>query len=776
MKFTTEQIRYAGGLKDALTARTQRLKEDLLNAEQTHSFEMADLTQTAYADHTAKPWPIQRAKALQYFFAQSTIYLRDGELLAGNRSDKLGAMPRIRDGAHPVSREFCENAPFPAGELEERWENRFLFEEYQALLPKQTREIEAELLAGLAPGSHEGFGHIIADYEYILKHGVSGLLQQIETRLKTLPQTAQKQRDFLQSVHIAWSGVAQWALRYAELAEQQAKSCNSARRTELLEIAQCCRKVPLHPAETFAEALQSFWFVHQAFTIEQKAGSLSVSGLDRYLNDYLLQDIELGRLTWAQADLLVESLMIKFMENAIWPVYVVQFANLSLGGMDDEGKDAANELSFLLLNAQMNVRSNTPMVSVRWHPNINPEFWLMAHRSIRMGSGLPALFSDEKMIGALLSWGVPKELAVDYGVVGCVEPSVKGETHGSTLGGHLNLAKCLELALNNGRTLISGRTLGPDTGNLTDFHSLEDLLGAYTAQVENAVRYDVEMVRAAAKAQRDRFGYPIMSATMHGCIERAKDMTEEVNYNYPTICILGSTDVVDSLLAVEHFVFKTQEVSTQELLEALRTNFETQENLRQKLVHHPRKFGNGNPEIAALYNRVCAIHRAAAGRYQGPRGDFFQCGVWPVELHVRFGKKTGALPSGRMQGAPLADGVGACHGMDRNGPTALLRDVAQIDAVRDWPGGYTFNIRLLRSIMETEEDLQKFASLTDTFFRLGGMQLQINTISPETLREAQQHPENYGELVVRVAGFSTYFVGLGKDVQDEIIARTTHSH
>lgn len=774
MKFTTEQMKKGGGLTETLSARSQKLKEEILGAERTSSYEMAELTKKAYEIYASEPWPVRRAKAIKYFFENETIYIREGELLVGNRSEKIGAMPRIPDGACPVSREFCETAPFPAGNLEERWENRFLFEEYTELLSDKAKEVELELLSGLAPGSHEGFGHIIGDYEYIVRHGAADLLDRAQKRLEGLPETAQKQRNFLKAAMTAWTGVVNWAGRYADLAEEMAGEASPGRREELLEIARICRKVPMEPAETFAEALQSFWFVHQAFLVEQKAASISVSGLDRYLNEYLVRDIEEGRLDWGQADLLTEGLFIKFMENSIWPMYVVMFANLSLGGMDSEGKDAANELSFLLVNSQIKVHSNTPMISVRWHPNINREFWMLAHRCIRQGSGLPALFSDGPMIGALKAWGVPEKLAVEYGVVGCVEPAVKGEVMGATLGGHLNLAKCLELALNNGRTLLTQVQLGPDTGNLTDYKSIEEILDAYTVQIENGVRYNVEMVNAAAKAQRDRFSYPVMSPTMHGSIERAQDMTDGINYNYPTVCILGITDVVDSLLAMKHFVFDTQEVSAKDLLIAMRLDYKDNEILRQKLVNYPVKFGNGDPEVVGLYNRICGIHNKAAGKYSGPRGDYFQCGVWPVELHVRFGKKTGALPSGRKAGTPLIDGVGACHGMDRNGPTALLRDVAGINGAEYWRGGYTFNVRFTKSIMEKEEDLEKFADLTDTFFRLGGMQMQINTISPETLRKAQQHPEEYGDLVVRVAGFSTYFVGLSKDVQDEIIDRTTY--
>lgn len=820
MKFTTEQMRNGGALTETLSARSQKLKDGVLNAPKTSSWEMASLTKKAYEMYASKPWPVQRAEVLKYFFENETIYIREGELLVGNRSEKPGAMPRIPDGLCPVSREFCLKAPFPAGDGEERWEHRLLFEEYNDLLSDKAKEVEYELLAGLAPGGHEGFGHIIGDYEYVIKHGAADILERANKRLLELPQEAEKQRNFLQAVIIAWTGVVNWAARYADLAEKLAKEledqenagemkkrelaerpaeeaknqelkdqetaeelqdqetvkhASAERKEELLEIARICRKVPMYPAETFAEALQSFWFVHQAFTIEQKAGSISVSGLDRYLNDYLIRDIEQGRLSWEKADLLTEGLIIKFMENSIWPVHVVMFANLSLGGMDKDGNDAANELSFLLVNGQMKVRSNTPLISVRWHPNINREFWLLAHRSIRMGSGLPALFSDVQMIGALKSWGVPEEMAVDYGVVGCVEPAVKGETMGATLGGHLNLAKCLELTVNNGRTLLTQVQLGPDTGDLTSYASMEALLKAYTIQVENAVRYDVEMVNAAAKAQRDRFGYPVMSPTMNGSIERAQDMTDGIDYNYPTVCILGITDVVDSMLALKHFVFDTKEISAKELLTAMRLNYQNDEVLRQKLLNYPVKFGNGSEEAVALYNHICSIHNKAVTKYSGPRGGSFQCGVWPVELHVRFGKKTGALPSGRKAGTPLIDGVGACHGMDRNGPTALLRDMAGVDAVSYWPGGYTFNVRFAKSMMETEEDLERFAALTDTYFRLGGMQMQINTISAETLRKAQQHPEEYGDLVVRVAGFSTYFVGLSKEVQDEIIDRTTHS-
>ena len=775
MRYTVEEIKQGGGMTDRLTGRGKALKDEIFAAEPSFSYEMAKLTREAYETYSEKPWPIQRAEALKHFFNNMTIYIRDRELLAGNRSEKLGALPRVPDEIHPVSSKFCERAPFYVEDGEERWENRFLFEEYEGLLSEWTGRIQEELVCGLAPGSYEGFGHIIADYEYIIRNGISGLLREVNERLSQISPFENGRRDFLNSVITAWTGVADWAGRYAALAEELAAgACGTRRGEELAAIAANCRRVPFEPAETFEQALQSFWFVHQAFVIEQKAGSISVSGLDRYLNEYLVRDIECGRLTWEKAEQLVENFMIKFIENAIWPVKVNQFAHLSLGGSNFEGKDTANELSFMIINAQMKIRSNTPLVSVRWHKKLNREFWLLAHRSIRIGTGLPSLYSDDKMIASLMSWGVPFEDAVNYGVVGCVEPSVMGETHGATLGGHLNLAKCLELAMNNGRTFMSQRQLGPDSGNLTDFRSIDDVIKAYTEQIENAVLHNVEMVNAAARAQRDRFGYPIMSALMHGCIERASDLTEGVNYNFPTVCVLGVTNVVDSLLALERFLFETGAFTAEELLIALRTNFRNREQMRQRLQSYPVKFGNGGEKPVNLYNRICAIHKKAVEKYSGPRGDNFSCGVWPVELHVRFGKRTGALPSGRREGEPLVDGVGACQGSDREGPTALVRNMADVNAVEYWPGGYTFNIKFNKATLESEEDLEKFADFTDTFFRLGGMQMQINTVSADTMRKAQADPAAYGDLVVRVAGFSTYFVGLGREVQDEIISRTAH--
>jgi formate C-acetyltransferase len=467
--------------------------------------------------------------------------------------------------------------------------------------------------------------------------------------------------------------------------------------------------------------------------------------------------------------------MIKFLENAIWPIKSTQYANISLGGCDGEGNDLANELSFILLNAQLKIRGNAPLLSVRWHRNINREFWLLAHRCIRDGSGIPGLFSDEALMASLQSWGIPKkDITRYYGIVGCVEPSLRGKMHGSTLGGHLNLAKCLELALNNGRAFITGKQLGPDMGNLTNYHDIEQLLHAYEQQVKHAVLHNTALVTAAAEAQRECFSYPLMSALMHGGISHGRDLIDGVSYNMPTISIYGVSNVVDSCFALEYVMFRQKKYSAEEILDALRNNFENREEMRLILKNEVHKFGNGISEVTQMYTRICEIHKNIVEKYSGPRGDHFKGGIWPVMAHVRLGKKTGALPSGRLAGAPLVDGVGSSQGCDLGGPTILAMDVAEIDAVKYWPAGNTLNMRFDQSSLMGENNLQKFADFTYTFFAQGGMQMQINTESAETLKEAQKNPEKYSNLVVRVAGFSAYFIGLDESVQDEIISRTTH--
>ncbi len=630
------------------------------------------------------------------------------------------------------------------------------------------------MAAGFVTGTASGFGHVIVDYEKVLRRGFRDIAREAELLLDAAPEEDAEGRAFLQGVGIAARGIIRWAERYAELAEALAATeADAARRAELITIAEICRRVPAEPARTFHEALQSFWFTHLAMHIEQFGWSISAGRFDQYAFPTYQQDIAAGVLTQDGAWELLLNLWVKFMENVDGGVKQTVFQNLTLGGQDAEGRDQSNALSRLCLDATVALRFNQPALSVRWHPNIDPDFWLQVHRVIAQGFGLPALFNDTVIIAALEAHGVVPEDAIGYGVVGCVEASIPGKEQGVTAGGHINTAKALELALNDGRSLLTGELIGLPTGDPETFTDFEDLWEAYKAQVIYLAGLNILATHIAGEAQKEYGHCPLMSSLLDDCLIRRRDLVfGGTRYNLPGIAIYGPSNAYDGLLAVRRWVCDEGEVGWAELHQALLDNFEGHESLRLLLSRRTDRFGNGIAEVDAFANQVNAVHADFCRSQVDSRDGRYTCGVWPVNGHVQAGHWTGATPDGRFAGTPLVDGVGACQGADRNGPTALLQSVARLDNVDQWPAGNTCNIKFAGRSIQSDDDVARLRDLVTTFMTLGGQELQINVVDRATLRAAQGAPEAYEDLIVRVAGYSAYFTQLSRDVQDEIISRT----
>ena len=449
------------------------------------------------------------------------------------------------------------------------------------------------------------------------------------------------------------------------------------------------------------------------------------------------------------------------------------FQNLTLGGQDAEGRDQSNALSRLCLDATVALRFNQPALSVRWHPNIDPDFWLQVHRALAQGLGLPALFNDTVILPALEAHGVASEDAIGYGVVGCVEAAIPGKEQGVTAGGHINTAKALELALNDGRSLLTGEPIGLPTGDPETFTAFEDLWEAYKAQVIYLAGLNILASHIAGEAQKEYGHCPLMSALLDDCLVRRRDLVDGgTRYNLPGIAIYGPSNAYDGLLAAKRWVCEEGKISWAELHQALLDNFEGHEPLRALLARRTDRFGNGIAEVDAFANEVNAVHADFCWSQVDSRDGRYTCGVWPVNGHVQAGHWTGATPDGRLAGTPLVDGVGACQGADRNGPTALLQSVARLDNIDQWPAGNTCNIKFAGRSIHSDDDVARLRDLVTTFMKLGGQELQINVVDRATLRAAQEAPEAYEDLIVRVAGYSAYFTQLSRDIQDEIISRT----
>jgi formate C-acetyltransferase len=375
------------------------------------------------------------------------------------------------------------------------------------------------------------------------------------------------------------------------------------------------------------------------------------------------------------------------------------------------------------------------------------------------------------MMKILETWGVPRDIAADYGIVGCVELGLNGLLHGQTMGGHINLLLCLELAINNGRLFSSGERIGPETGCLSDFSGINELWEAYQRQVAFACEMNRQAVYAVAESQQELYGYPLMSSLMEDAVKLGKDLSYGVRWNYDTVCITGVTNVADSFTVLEELVEKQKKYSYKTFHEALKSNYAGYEMLRAEVMALDNCFGNQNPEAAEWHRRVCAAHTDILKAQDAPRGDTFAPGLWTTTWHVNQGKHTGASADGRLAGEPLVDSVGPVTHRIMHGPLAAAADVAGIDSVGHWPGGYVWNARFSRELFNGKSSLKKIAQYISTYLQCGGMQIQVNTYSSELLRSAQKDPRKYRDVVVRVAGFSAYFCALSQDVQNEIIAR-----
>ena len=372
-----------------------------------------------------------------------------------------------------------------------------------------------------------------------------------------------------------------------------------------------------------------------------------------------------------------------------------------------------------------------------------------------------------------MAHGVDPQDAVGYGIVGCVEASIPGKEQGVTAGGHINVAKALELALNDGRSMISGAQIGLRTGDPEAFGGYDDLWRAYVAQVEYLAGLDILSTHIAGEYQKRGGHCPLMSSLLDDCLVKRRDLVfGGTRYNLPGIAIYGPSNVYDGLMAIRQCVCEEGRLTWAELRRALLDDFEGHEGVRQMLAHRAPRFGNGDERVDALARQVNAVHAEFCWKHVDSRDGRYTCGVWPVNGHVSAGHWTAATPDGRHRGAPLVDGVGACQGADRNGPTALLTSVARLDNVAHWPAGNTCNCKFSASSIHTGDGVDRLRDLTTTFMDLGGQELQINVVDAATLRAAQADPEAYADLIVRVAGYSAYFTQLDGDVQDEIISRT----
>lgn len=633
----------------------------------------------------------------------------------------------------------------------------------------------------------KGIGTTVPNYKVMLEKGAKALLAEaVEARSKLDPTDTENidKIVFYEAAETVLKAFMRLAERYADLAlALAAEEERPGRRAELLEIARICRKVPAEPSDSFHEALQSFWFTHMAVRIDLSGHSLSPGRFDQYMRPYYENDASLGETKKERALELLELLYLKFSELMLLVstptsrhyAGVPQWQNLNVGGVKPDGTDATNDLSYLCIEAMSDLAIVQPDISIRVHEHTPEKLLLAACRLSRQGTGHPKYYNDELITLSMTSRGLSIEEARNFSIMGCVEPRAYGEGIHLT-GGHVNVPIALELALNNGVFLLTGKKIGVETGDPATFDTFDKLWKAFKIQLDNMVNHLFIIDAYAERAYVDLISTPFLSVITPDCLGRGRSLQQGgARYNFgPAVNLFGCTDTGDSLYAIKKVVYEKKEISLTELIKILRKNFEGHEDIRQYLLNKVDKYGNDIDEVDYMVRDVAQTGSDAVMRYRNIFGGQADGGIIPVTSGIAFGLVAGALPSGRKSGVAYADSVSPMPGMDVNGPTAALRSVGKMDLVK-LKNGTLLNIKINPSCVKDEAGLRKFADLIRGAFNDKVWHVQANCVTADTLRAAQEKPAEYKDLLVRVAGYSAYFANLHKEVQEDIIKRTEFS-
>ena len=781
--------------------RTQRLRDAILAREPHLCAERAIIYTSVFEETIGEPMIIRRAKAFRKLLAEMTIYIADEELIVGNQAGKPRSAPvypeteagyLLEEGFERMQERHEDPFVVPPQVREKlmealpKWKCQTVGEVAPGKMPARTRQVLFIPHRVFHPEIHllGGIGHVAVDFNLVLKRGFEALKNEAEERLNSLsyidPEDHERKLFYEAAIHVM-EGVLGYARRYAELAENMAREeTDPIRKQELRLIAENCSRVPARPARNFYEAVQAIWFSHLFLQIEANGMGVSPGRLDQFLYPYYQEGLDKGNLTHEDAQEILECLWVKVEEikRAYDSDCARNFAgydsgmNVSIAGQKSDGTDATNEVSYMFLDAQDNLRTARPNFTIRYHNKLSQKFLLRACEVMKIGTGMPEIMNDEAHIPSLMNRGVTLEDARAYTNIGCVEPAVPGKTCSWSNAAMFNLGKCLELALNDGKCMFTGERIGVQTGDPLNFSSIEDIKRAFAEQVVFFVKHMVIAVNAIDLTHKKMVQTPYLSLLVSDCMQKGRDVTAGgAHYNFTSPQGVGIADVADSLSAMQKLVFEEKTIAMSELLEALRTNFEGREDLRQTLINKAPKYGNDDDYVDHFARWAGRLYCKEVEKYRNPRGGYFQPGLYPVSANVPLGRNTAALPSGRLAALPLADGISPYRGMDKKGPTGVIRSVGKIDQTIA-SNGTLLNQKLSPILLDDPKGLRSLADLIRSYCDLGGKHIQFNVVDSNTLRAAQENPGEHSHLVVRVAGYSAYFTQLNKDVQDDIIART----
>ncbi len=801
---STDFVKFIIENQGPTTERNRRRREAFFDTTFSICIERARYFTDSFKQTEGEPRVMRMAKAFRNYLENVTLVLDDSDLFAGYAGGKMlcsQLFPELCSSyldedaweeagnfnINPV--QISEEEIAELKEMAPYWRGKALQDYYNHIKPHNDDLLHQRGLI-FAYNMLAGIGHVIVDIERGLKRGLGSIREEAlkkAARLREHPEDAltPKKIAFYNAAAISIDGLIAYAHRNAEHAERLAENeDDEERRAELLRIAEACRWVPEHPARNFFEALQCTLLLLVANQMESSEISICPGRMDQFLYPIYRLDIEEGATTRREVVELFENFLIRIGQSS-WlysgrqqgTLFYPKRGNLvtiTLSGKDMAGRDTTNELTYLMMYAHANNRLGHPSLAVRLHKNSPNALREACARLIGTGKGQPGIMNDEVMIPALTRLGFEERDAYEYADIGCIEMGSAGTSIGPSSIGFVNLAKCLDLALHNGRCSIFGDLVGPETGDACAFTSYEQLVDAYARQVRFAVTQFNQSVSAIEMGHELLRPIPFMSSITDDSMERGLDLTDGGSkYYFAGIEGIGVADVADSLAAVKKLVFDEKKITMAELVDALRGNFVDNERLRQMLLNAAPKFGNDDDFVDEIARESCSVFLKEVKKHRDYWGSVYCPGIWSIELAMILGGAVGPLPSGRYGFESLTEGVSPSRGCDRHGPTASVKSVAKLDH-HLIENGSIFNMKFSPDTFRNE-NIGRFVDVMKTYFDIGGFQMQFTVVDKNALLEAREHPERHRDLVVRVAGYSAYFVEQSPRVQEHIIERTEHS-
>ena len=786
-----------------LTPRIEAIRQNYVNAKPQISTQRARIWTESHKATEGKPVAIRRAQAFYDCCDRLEVHIFDGELVVGaigefrkcgiltpefswlwvdREMDSFATRPQDPYLMTDEQRAFVRKEIFPY------WKGKSLEEAFLARLPEDTRKIGVD--TGVLDNDskwRQAVGEITPDYQDVLfKKGFGGILREAEAHIAALDPTDPKdleKKDFYESVLLTSKGIIRYANRYAEAADKMAATeKDPVRAAELRQIAANCRRVPENPPESFYEAIQFLWFVQVGGILSENPLSLNPGRFDQYMDPYYEADLQKNAITPDFAQELIDALWLKYSEW-VWTIsantadYFAgynQFQNLTVGGKTREGRDGTNPVTFMALKATEEVKSHQPGLSVRVHADCPKEFLDGVTHLVSKGTGFPAIHSDSVGYQMLINAGYEPDDARDWNNCGCVVPHYR-KTGEWTAAVNMNFGSALEYALNEGRSLMTGEKMGLDEKPAGTFASYEEVEDAFYRQFDNLCRHAIILTVEAQRLHVEMVPRPFLSSCIEHCMESGTDLSRGgAKYNIgPVITGIGLAVVANSLAAVKKLVFEDKVCDMATLAKALQADWAGYEDLREQAKAAP-KYGNDDDYVDSIAQKLANHFYHEIHQYKDIFGSPFLTAFMGISNYIPMGRVLGATPDGRKGGEPSSEGVSPFVGTDTSTPLAAMRSTAKLNQ-EVHSGGTLLNLRLNPELVATKRGQANLGAMVQTLFSLGAFHVQFNCISSDTLRDAQAHPENYKDLLVRVAGYSTQFVNLSKSMQDAIIARTEHA-